>query len=231
MNNKERATMARRYEIDDAQWEKIKPYLGNTPKKTGRPQADNRKLLNGVLWIMHTGAPSRDLPEYYGPWQTVYKRFSQWQKDEKLRQLFENVRENPDMQDLCIDGTYIKAHRSSAGAKKGLRDMMIISISESAGEEDPPKSTREWMDSVIPWYWNSPADRYMMGSCFKIVLNSSIFPAVLFLLTKPMAHGKTVNTLPTMTLTSAFRRSRTPLILGTPISITTKKGLLLNAFS
>ena len=111
--------MARRYEIDDAQWEKIKLYLGNTPKKTGRPQADNRKLLNGVLWIMHTGAPSRDLPEYYGPWQTVYKRFSQWQKDEKLRQLFENVRENPDMQDLCIDGTYIKAHRSSAGAKRG----------------------------------------------------------------------------------------------------------------
>ena len=103
MNNKERATMARRYEIDDAQWEKIKPYLGNTPKKTGRPQADNRKLLNGVLWIMHTGAPWRDLPEYYGPWRTVYKRFSQWEKDEKLRQLFENVRENPDMQDLCIE--------------------------------------------------------------------------------------------------------------------------------
>ena len=121
--------MARRYEIDDAQWEKIKPFLGNTPKKTGRPQADNRKLLNGVLWIMHTGAPWRDLPEYYGPWQTVYKRFSQWEKDEKLKQLFESVRKNPDMQDLCIDGTYIKAHRSSAGAKKGLRDMMIISIS------------------------------------------------------------------------------------------------------
>ena len=124
--------MARRYEIDDVQWEKIKPYLGNTPKKTGRPQADNRKLLNGVLWIMHTGAPWRDLPEYYGPWQTVYKRFSQWQKDEKLRQLFESVRENPDMQDLCIDGTYIKAHRSSVGAKKrtpGYDDHQHIGIS------------------------------------------------------------------------------------------------------
>ena len=80
--------MARRYEIDDAQWEKIKPFLGNTPKKTGRPQADNRNLLNGVLWIMHTGAPWRDPPGYYGPWQTVYKRFSQWEKDEKLKQLY-----------------------------------------------------------------------------------------------------------------------------------------------
>ena len=58
--------MARRYEIDDAQWKQIRPFLGNTPKKTGRSQADNRKLLNGVLWIMHTGAPWRDLPEYYG---------------------------------------------------------------------------------------------------------------------------------------------------------------------
>lgn len=118
----------------------IKTYLGNSPKQTGRPQSDNRKLLNGVLWILHTGAPWRDLPEYYGPWQTVYKRFAQWQKNDKFKQLFENVRENPDMQDLCIDGTYIKAHRASAGAKKGLRDMMIISVLGSVEEEDPPKS-------------------------------------------------------------------------------------------
>ena len=132
--------MARRYEVTDTQWEIIKPYLGNTPKKTGRPQSDNRKILNGILWILHTGAPWRDLPGYYGPWQTVYKRFSQWQKDDKLRKLFENVRSHPDMQDLCIDGTYIKAHRASAGAKKGLREMITISILESAGEDAPPKS-------------------------------------------------------------------------------------------
>ena len=56
--------------------------------------------------------------------------------------VMDTFRENPDMRDLCIDGTYIKAHRSSAGAKKGLRDMMIISISESAEGEDRPKSMR-----------------------------------------------------------------------------------------
>ena len=141
VSKNEMRIMARRYEVTDEQWVAIKPFLGNTPpKKTGRPQADNRKLLNGVPWILHTGAPWRDLPEYYGPWQTVYKRFAQWQMDDKLKQLFENVRENPDMQDLCIDGTYIKAHRSSAGAKKGLRDMIIISVLGSAEEEDPPKS-------------------------------------------------------------------------------------------
>ena len=132
--------MARRYEVTDEQWEVLQTYFGNSPKQTGRPQSDNRKLLNGVLWILHTGAPWRDLPEYYGPWQTVYKRFAQWQKNDKFKQLFENVRENPDMQDLCIDGTYIKAHRASADAKKGLRDMMIISVLGSVEEEDPPKS-------------------------------------------------------------------------------------------
>jgi len=56
--------------------------------------------------------------------------------------LFESVCKNPDMQDLCIDETYIKAHRSSAGAKRGLRDMMIISMLESAEGEDQPKFTR-----------------------------------------------------------------------------------------
>lgn len=69
-------------------------------------------------------------------------------------------------------------------------------------------------------------DGIMLQNCL-----DSIFPAVLFSLTKPMVHGKTVNTLPTMTLTSVFRQSRTQLIHGTPISITTKKGILLNAFS
>lgn len=65
--------MARRYEIDDVLREKIKPYLGNTSKKTGRLQVDNSKLLNRVFWIMHTGVPWRDLPEYYGSWQVARK--------------------------------------------------------------------------------------------------------------------------------------------------------------
>lgn len=59
--------MVRRYEVTDEQWKIIEPHLENKAKRTGRPQADNRKLFNGVLWILRTGAPWRDLPEYYGP--------------------------------------------------------------------------------------------------------------------------------------------------------------------
>lgn len=59
--------MVRRYEVTDEQWKIIEPHLGNKVKRTGRPQADNRKLFNSMLWILRTGAPWRDLPEYYGP--------------------------------------------------------------------------------------------------------------------------------------------------------------------
>lgn len=52
--------MARRYEVTDEQWKIIEPHLGNKAKRTGRPQADNRKLFNGVLWILRTGAPWRE---------------------------------------------------------------------------------------------------------------------------------------------------------------------------
>ena len=134
--------MARRFEVSDEQWAILSPYLGNTQKKTGRPQSDNRKLLNGVLWILRTGAPWRDLPEYYGPWQTVYKRFVQWEKNEKLKKLFESLQKGADMQDLCIDGTYIKAHRASAGAKKGMWTAVTDSVLVLVVEDVPPKSTQ-----------------------------------------------------------------------------------------
>lgn len=132
--------MARRFEVTDEQWKILSPYLGNTQKKTGRPQADNRKIFNGVLWILRTGAPWRDLPEYYGPWQTVYKRFAQWEKDEKLKKLFESLRDGADMQDICIDGTYIKAHRASAGAKRGMWTASTDSVLVLVVEDVPPKS-------------------------------------------------------------------------------------------
>lgn len=61
--------MAKQYEVTDTQWEIIKSYLGNISKKTGRPQSYNQKILNGILWILHTGAPWRDLPEYYDSWE------------------------------------------------------------------------------------------------------------------------------------------------------------------
>lgn len=71
--------MARRHELSDEQWERVKNML--PPERTGgkgRPAKDNRQMLNGMVWIHRTGAPWRDLPERFGPWNSVYSRYYRW---------------------------------------------------------------------------------------------------------------------------------------------------------
>lgn len=110
---------SRRYEITDAEWEQIDMLIPRKqPGTRGRPAKDPRTMLNGMLWILRSGASWRDLPERYGPWQTVYKRFNQWSKDGVFVRIFHVLRHDPDMQDISIDSTSIKAHKASAGAKK-----------------------------------------------------------------------------------------------------------------
>lgn len=68
--------MLRRYELTDDEWNRIVDLL--SPENTGkqdRPRKDNRTIVNGMVWIARSGAPWRDLPERYGPWETVYSRF------------------------------------------------------------------------------------------------------------------------------------------------------------
>jgi transposase len=109
----------RRYEVTDDEWAKIKSYIPEAEEGSrGRPAADARKMLNGICWIMRSGAAWRDLPERYGPWQTVYKRFVKWQKAGIFEKIFKDLALDADMQDISIDSTCIKAHKASAGAKK-----------------------------------------------------------------------------------------------------------------
>ncbi len=115
--------MVRRYELEDWEWEAIQPCL---PKKrtTGRPPRDPRQILNGVFWILRSGAPWRDVPERYGPWRTVYHRFRAWERDGviecmiKRLQLRLNREGYIDLDLWCIDGTSIRAARAAAGASK-----------------------------------------------------------------------------------------------------------------
>ena len=109
----------RRYEVTDAEWEKIRLYLPEAREGSrGRPAADSRKILNGICWILRSGAAWRDLPERYGPWQTVYKRFVKWSKAGIFEKIFKDLAADADLQDISIDSTCIKAHKASAGAKK-----------------------------------------------------------------------------------------------------------------
>jgi transposase len=112
-----------RHEVSDEQWERIKE-LFPTPKKRGRPPADARRMLNGTLWILRTGAPWRDLPERFGSWETVYGWFNLWCRDGTWdrvlgRLLAEMDREQRiDWNLFCIDGSSIRASRAAAGARK-----------------------------------------------------------------------------------------------------------------
>src|SRR2546421_11948953 len=68
----------RRHEITDAEWERLAPLLPPERPRTGRPNKSHRLIVNGILWKLRTGAPWRDLPERYGPWESVYTRFRRW---------------------------------------------------------------------------------------------------------------------------------------------------------
>ena len=113
-------TIIPRYEITDAEWEHIKPYIPEEQKagSRGRPCKDSKAMLNGIFWILRSGAAWRDLPERYGPWQTVYKRFAKWSKAGIFEKIFKDLTADANMQDISIDSTCIKAHKASAGAKK-----------------------------------------------------------------------------------------------------------------
>ena len=113
--------MLRRHEISDSEWERIKEILPPENTGEGRPSKPNRIMLDGMLWISKTGAPWRDLPERFGPWQTVYSRFRLWSQKDTFKDLFEHLSGDADMQDLSIDSTSCKAHQHAAGAKKGLK--------------------------------------------------------------------------------------------------------------
>lgn len=115
----------KRHEITDEQWERIKQFFPPEQGK-GRPFRSHRTMVNSIFWVLSTGAPWRDLPERYGPWQTAYNRFNRWRKEGLIDRLLQKLRfqldENGhiDWSLWCIDGSNIRAHVSSAGAgKKG----------------------------------------------------------------------------------------------------------------
>lgn len=120
----------KRHELSDEQWHLIQPILPQRTAKTGRPPSNPRVMLNGILWILRTGAPWRDLPERLGSWQTVYDYFRNWRADGTFDRILQILQIRLDRNgkiewDLwCIDGSSVRATRAAAGAdKKVLSDI------------------------------------------------------------------------------------------------------------
>ena len=109
------------YEIRDEEWERIKNMLpAERTGKPGRPCAStNRDVLNGALWINHTGAQWKELPAEYGKRSTVHGRFKAWKDNGIIEAIFSELSKESDMQDLSFDSTSNKVHQHAAGAKRG----------------------------------------------------------------------------------------------------------------
>jgi transposase len=115
----------RRHELTDEEWARLAPLLPPEQPKTGRANKDHRPVVNGILWRLGTGAPWRDLPERYGPWQSVYTRFRRWRLAGVWDRLFaalqrqEDSAGRVDWEVQFVDGSVVRAHQHAAGAKGG----------------------------------------------------------------------------------------------------------------
>ena len=112
-----------RHRLTDEQWELIADVFP-PPNRMGRPPRDRRTILDGILWILRTGAPWRDLPADFGPWQTVWDLFNRWNQDGALAKILNRLRlrQGLDQELWCIDGTIARAARCAAGGgKKTIR--------------------------------------------------------------------------------------------------------------
>ncbi len=117
--------MRTRHELSDGEWARLQPLL--PPHTAGKPRRDDRRIINGILWKLATGAPWRDLPERYGPWATVYTRFRRWTIAGVWDRIFAAVQRQADAAGQLdwavhfVDATVIRAHQHAAGAKGGIR--------------------------------------------------------------------------------------------------------------
>ena len=113
----------RRHDISDRLWEKLEPHLPGKRGLVGHPAEDNRLYINGVFWILRTGAPWRDLPSDYGDWKNVHRRFCRWRDRGIWEKLLEIVTREIDYEWLMIDASHIKVHHHGTGARGGNQDM------------------------------------------------------------------------------------------------------------
>ena len=113
--------------LSEAQWNVVKDILPEDPvmeDRRGRPWSDRRKTLNGILWILRTGAPWKDMPSRYGAYQTVHRRFQNWVQDGVLEKLLLAIardlqeRGGLDLSECFIDGTFVVAKKGATSSEK-----------------------------------------------------------------------------------------------------------------
>ena len=101
-----------RYELSDYEWTAIKPMLPNKPR--GVRRVNDRRVLNGIFWVLRSGAPWRDVPEVYGPRTTCYNRFVRWRRAGVWDQIMDALAAGHDAAVQMIDTSVVRVHQHGA---------------------------------------------------------------------------------------------------------------------
>lgn len=107
-----------RTRLTDDQWRRIEHLLAGKAGDPGRTGEDNRRFVEAVLWIARVGAPWRDLPKEFGPWNTAYQRFARWSEKGVWHRVFAELAKDADFEEVFMDSTIVRAHQHAAGAPK-----------------------------------------------------------------------------------------------------------------
>ena len=109
----------KRYELSASQWNRKEDFLPGRPGHVGVTAGDNRTFVNGVLGVLRGGAQWKDLPEEFGNWKSVHKRFTRWARSGLWERIFLVLLEDPGNRYVIIDSTIVRAHQQAANGKGG----------------------------------------------------------------------------------------------------------------
>jgi transposase len=113
--------MRHRHELTEAQWQRIEPLLPGKVSDPGRTAADNRRFVNAVLYVLKTGIPWADLPERFGPCNTVWKRYDRWCKAgvwERVGRVLGGAQLTGLHEEVQVDSTTVKAHPTASTGRR-----------------------------------------------------------------------------------------------------------------
>jgi transposase len=116
-------TVAGRGELTEEAWSAIAPLLPSSGGRRGGQWREHRTVINGILWKLRTGAPWRDLPERYGPWQTCADRLYRWRRDGTWDRMLAHVQTRSDavgevVWEISVDSSTARAHQHASGARR-----------------------------------------------------------------------------------------------------------------
>ncbi len=132
--------MTRAEQVSDEFWSIVEPLMPRATGRAGRPWAEHRMVLEGICWRYRTGSPWRDVPEDFGPWQTVWKRHFLWSADGTYQRMLDAAREaglldqavdDVDVEHLLsVDSTVVRAHQHAAGASRDSVTGEVVATGE-----------------------------------------------------------------------------------------------------